>query len=129
MNFSIRHFVKAISWRIIGTLDTFVFAFIISNDFDSSFNISVITTFTKIFWYYMHEQLWAKIRAISTNNKIIFKTFTWRVLGTFDTIFFSWFMIGDFKAGLKIGFFETISKMILYYIHERLWQRSKFGLN
>jgi uncharacterized membrane protein len=30
--------------------------------------------------------------------------------------------------GLKIGFVEVVTKMILYYLHERAWYKVNFGL-
>ena len=51
----------------------------------------------------------------------ILKTITWRIVGTIDTIILSWFITGDFTLGLKIGGVEVITKMILYYLHERVW--------
>ena len=59
----------------------------------------------------------------------VLKTFTWRLLGTIDTIIISWFISGDIRVGLSIGGIEVFSKMILYFIHERLWYRSKFGVS
>jgi len=51
------------------------------------------------------------------------------VLGTLDTIILSWIITGDPMIGLSIGFFETISKTFLYYLHERVWYKtSTFGV-
>ena len=58
MKFSKRHIVKSISWRIIGTIDTFIFAWFISGDIDQGINISGITTISKLIWYYFHERFW-----------------------------------------------------------------------
>jgi uncharacterized membrane protein len=59
----------------------------------------------------------------------IAKTITWRLIGTIDTIVLSWIITGDLKWGLAIGGVEIITKMILYYLHERIWYRwIKFGL-
>jgi len=59
----------------------------------------------------------------------IFKTVTWRIVGTLDTFLLSWLITGDIKIGLTIGGVEIITKMILYYFHERLWYNlSKFGV-
>ena len=52
------------------------------------------------------------------------KTLSWRFIGTLDTMFLSWFISGDLYVGLKIGGFELISKMVLYYFHEQLWFKS-----
>ena len=60
----------------------------------------------------------------------IAKTITWRVLGTIDTIFLSGIITGSWELGLAIGGVEVITKMILYFLHERLWYKfSKFGVN
>jgi uncharacterized membrane protein len=59
----------------------------------------------------------------------IAKTITWRVVGTIDTITIGWLISGDPMVGLSIGGVEVISKMLLYYLHERVWYKSKFGVN
>jgi uncharacterized membrane protein len=57
------------------------------------------------------------------------KTVTWRVVGTLDTFILSWLITGSWKTGLTIGGVEVITKMILYFFHERAWYRySKFGV-
>lgn len=58
----------------------------------------------------------------------IAKTITWRVVGTLDTIILAWIITGNPFTGVKIGGVELISKMILYYAHERVWYKSKFGI-
>ncbi len=63
-----------------------------------------------------------------SQKRHILKTITWRALGTIDTIILSWVVTGSLTLGLSIGGFELISKMVLYYIHERLWYRSDFGI-
>jgi uncharacterized membrane protein len=58
------------------------------------------------------------------------KTISWRVIGTLDTFLLSWFITGSIKMGAAIGGIEIITKMVLYFIHERVWYKfSKFGLN
>ena len=60
----------------------------------------------------------------------IAKTISWRIVGTVDTILLSWFITGSWKAGIAIGGVEVVTKMVLYFLHERLWYKfSKFGLN
>ena len=57
------------------------------------------------------------------------KTVTWRIVGTLDTFILSWVITGSWKTGLTIGGVEVITKMVLYYFHERAWYKfSKFGL-
>ncbi len=53
------------------------------------------------------------------------KTITWRLIGTLDTVILSWYISGDSSMAVQIGGFELISKMLLYYLHERVWFKSK----
>jgi uncharacterized membrane protein len=46
-----------------------------------------------------------------------------------DTFLLSWYISGNPLTGLKIGVAEVITKMILYYLHERTWYRINFGLD
>ena len=51
------------------------------------------------------------------------KTPTWRLVGTVDTILLGWLVSGDPTIGLTIGGLELVTKMVLYYLHERAWFR------
>ena len=124
-----RHVVKSLTWRLIGTLDTLVFSWLITGDLGEGLSISGFTTFTKLVWYYMHERLWYNSLITDSNKRHILKTFSWRGIGTVDTIFFGWLITGNPLTGLKIGVTETISKMLLYYGHEKLWYRINYGLD
>ena len=56
------------------------------------------------------------------------KTISWRTVGTLDTIIISYFITGNLVMAASIGSIEVITKMILYYFHERAWNRLKFGI-
>ena len=56
------------------------------------------------------------------------KTITWRIIGTLDTMVLAWIVTGNPLTGLKIGGLEVITKMILYFLHERVWYRINLGL-
>ena len=59
----------------------------------------------------------------------IAKTISWRIIGTLDTILLSGVITGSWTTGLTIGGVEVITKMVLYFVHERIWYKfSKFGL-
>ena len=59
----------------------------------------------------------------------LLKTITWRIIGTLDTMILSWIITGSLKIGVAIGGVEVITKMILYYLHERAWYKfSNFGI-
>ena len=129
MKISKRHIAKSLSWRFIGTIDTFILTWIVTGDLIEGLNLSGITTITKLIWYYIHERYWFNSSTIDSNRRHIIKTFTWRGIGTIDTISFAWLLTGNPFIGFKIGGIETVSKMILYYAHEKLWYKINFGLD
>jgi uncharacterized membrane protein len=63
-----------------------------------------------------------------SHKRHILKTITWRIVGTIDTIFLGWIISGDPTIGLSVGGAELVTKMILYYIHERAWYKIDFGI-
>jgi len=64
-----------------------------------------------------------------TVKRHIAKTITWRIVGTIDTIILGWIITGNLKVGMTIGGVEVITKMILYFLHERAWYKlSKYGI-
>lgn len=129
-----RHIAKAITWRVVGTLDTILLSWLISGNPYTGMKIGLAEVVTKMLLYYLHERLWFKVRAGITKNgdskkRHIAKTITWRVVGTIDTMLLAWFISGDPMIGLQVGGAEVVTKMILYYFHERTWYRIDFGLN
>ena len=129
LKISKRHVAKSLSWRLIGSLDTLLFAWLVTGNFSDGLNVSLVTTITKLVWYYIHEQLWFKSSLADSNKRHIIKTFSWRLVGSVDTIIFGWLLTGNPLTGLKIGLFETLSKMLLYFGHEKLWYKINFGLD
>jgi len=124
-----RHISKTITWRVIGTLDTLVLAWFISGNFSVAFKIGSIELLTKMILYYLHERFWFKARIAESSKRHVLKTFSWRFIGTMDTFILSWIISGNPFTGLKIGGAEIGTKMILYYLHEKLWYRINFGLD
>ena len=61
-------------------------------------------------------------------SRHLLKTITWRIIGTLDTMLLGWFVSGDHKVGLTIGSLELITKIILYYGHERIWYSVDYGI-
>ncbi|MCF2873602.1 MULTISPECIES: DUF2061 domain-containing protein [Tenacibaculum] len=57
----------------------------------------------------------------------IVKSISWRVIGTIDTILISWLITGEVATAFSIGSIELITKMVLYFFHERVWNKIKWG--
>jgi uncharacterized membrane protein len=58
-----------------------------------------------------------------SNIKSIVKSVSWRTVGTIDTIVISFFVTGQIRMALSIGSVEVVSKILLYYFHERAWEK------
>lgn len=69
----LRSLLKAISWRCVGTLDTFLVSFAVLNVSGAasggvghaariSGGIAAVEVVTKVLLYYFHERAWGKIR-------------------------------------------------------------------
>jgi len=56
-----RSIVKAISWRMTGSIDTMIIAFLVTGKVKWALTISGVELFTKVFLYYVHERIWIKI--------------------------------------------------------------------
>lgn len=60
-------------------------------------------------------------------SRSVIKSVSWRLLGTLDTFLISWLVTGETTVAFSIGSIEIITKMILYFFHERLWDKIKWG--
>mgnify|MGYP000432988972 CR=1 FL=1 len=57
----IRSVAKAVSWRVIGTLDTLLISYLLTGEVAIAASIASIDFVTKMFLYFFHERLWNKI--------------------------------------------------------------------
>ena len=71
-----RALAKAVTWRVVGTTDTFV---------------------------------------------------CWRLVGSLDTFILSYVITGKAHYAVSIMGAEAITKIVLYYFHERIWRRVSWG--
>ena len=60
-------------------------------------------------------------------SRSIWKTTSWRILATLDTVIISYLITKSIKMAASIGSIEVITKIILYYYHERAWNKIPFG--
>ena len=60
-------------------------------------------------------------------KRTLVKTITWRLIAVTVTIIAIYIYSGDIKESLVVGISANAVKMIIYYAHERIWNRSSFG--
>ncbi len=136
-----RSVVKGITWRVIGTADTLMLSYLFTGSIGDASKIAGTEVITKILLFYLHERMWMKfnfwrklttmhdgsVKLVDHHKRSLFKGISWRCFGTLDTILIALFWTGDYKKALAIGFAEVFTKIILYYLHERVWMRIKWG--
>ncbi len=60
-------------------------------------------------------------------KKIIAKTLSFRFIATFVTIGIVWGFTGKLALAAGAGILDTLVKLVLYYGHEEIWNRVKWG--
>lgn len=148
-----RSIAKAVSWRVVGTLDTLVLSYVIITYLGPLFGmelshgdgevletasyIALTEVVTKMALYFFHERFWAKLgwgvkvvdgKREESYSRTTTKTSTWRVIASLDTMLLAYFFTGNIATAISIGGLEVITKLILYFIHERVWSTLPFGI-
>ncbi|MDI1253197.1 DUF2061 domain-containing protein [Thermomonas sp.] len=146
-----RSIAKAFSWRFVGTIDTLILSYLLITYLGPLFGlekskgevlqavsyIAITEVATKTLLYFLHERFWVWLSwgtsvvngvrketyALSTT-----KTATWRTLASLDTMMLAWLFTGNISISLSIGGLEVITKLILYFFHERAWSNIGFGI-
>ena len=123
-----RALVKGVSWRVIGTLDTFLWSWLITHEPIKAGAIASLETFTKIALYYVHERIWRVLKfAPDSHIRSLAKAVSWRVVGSADTFVLSMIVTGNAKYAISIASVEALTKIALYYGHERAWRKVRWG--
>jgi uncharacterized membrane protein len=62
-------------------------------------------------------------------SRSLVKTITWRITGSGATFGISYLISGNFVVAGSIASIQLITNTVLYFIHERVWDRIKWGRN
>ena len=146
-----RSVAKAVSWRIVGSLDTLILSFLLITYLGPVFGLEHSTSeamgtasliaaaeiVTKMILYYLHERFWewnrwgttiSGERRRESYRRSTTKTATWRILASLDTTLLAWLFTGNVSTAISIGGLEVVTKLILYFVHERCWANIGYGI-
>ena len=126
----LRSLTKAVSWRLVGSIDTFIISFVVTGNAVWAGTIASVEALTKIVLYYLHERVWRRIPWGADDRhhgRALVKGATWRAIGTMDTFMLSWLITGHLGSAASIASIETFTKIALYYLHEQVWARLPWG--
>jgi uncharacterized membrane protein len=137
---SYRSVVKAVTWRTLAFTDTALLSFLFTGRIEQALAIGAVELLTKSLLYYVHERGWLRIAAwrdgivpgdVPTTREsawfAAFKALTWRVMGSIDTFIIAFVITGSLGTSASIGLTELATKIVLYYLHERIWLRVRWG--
>ena len=139
-----RSVIKGASWRAVGTMDTIWLSFVFTGRIDKALSIGAVEVFTKIFLFYLHERVWMRLGFGTTTTiengievkteahyRSIIKGVSWRVIGSLDTFWSALVVNHDSIHATQTAFLiagtEVITKVGLFWLHERIWMRIKWG--
>ncbi|WP_420578211.1 DUF2061 domain-containing protein [Ekhidna sp.] len=132
-----RHIAKTITWRIVATGTTFILTIFFfredPNATEKAGWVALIETVLKMALYYYHERIWYNVKLrVRSAIRHLFKTLTWRVTASLTTFAIAFFIFREDPSAMEkatgIALIESVLKMLFYYLHERAWHASKFGL-
>lgn len=66
---------------------------------------------------------------MDTGVRSLAKAVSWRITGSIDTFIISWIITGQALIASGIAFTELLTKVVLYWLHERVWNRIQWGKN
>jgi uncharacterized membrane protein len=127
----VRSVAKAVSWRVLASLDTLVLSFLVTGNIIWAGSIASAETLTKVGLFYLHERAWRRVawrRSQPSHARAVVKGVSWRAVGTMDTFLLSWLITGQLGNAASIASFETVTKIALFYVHEQAWSRIAWGL-
>jgi len=64
-----------------------------------------------------------------TSVRSLAKAISWRVTGTVDTFLISWLITGEILLASGIALTEVLTKVFLFWVHERVWNNIQWGRN
>ncbi len=133
-----RSISKTISYRIVGFIDTYLISFFVisysSENFDltSPFYVAFIALILKTITYYFHERVWNLYKYGRLNEKVIrlrsfFKALTWRFAASTITFISAIHITSNLEWTKSIVIYEIINGILIYYFHERVWNKIQWG--
>ncbi|MEP1093913.1 MAG: DUF2061 domain-containing protein [Cyclobacteriaceae bacterium] len=132
-----RHLAKTITWRIVASLTTFLLTVFFFKDdpnaTQKAANVALIEAALKMILYYYHERVWFRIKlAIRSTIRHLLKAVTWRLIASITTFAIAFVMFRSDPMAVEkasgVAIAETFLKMLLYYLHERVWYKQNLGL-
>jgi uncharacterized membrane protein len=64
-----------------------------------------------------------------TRKRSVVKSIVWRIICIVVSVVVTFFLSGKWDIAVAVGTVYNVITMVLYYFHERIWNRIKWGTN
>ena len=64
---------------------------------------------------------------METRTRSLAKAISWRIFATLTTMLLVFVFTGNLVVSESVGLAELVSKIVIYYVHERVWNLLRFG--
>jgi uncharacterized membrane protein len=64
---------------------------------------------------------------MDTTKRSIAKTISWRITGSLSTFLISYAILGSFAVSGTIALIQLTFNTLLYFVHERVWNKITWG--
>jgi uncharacterized membrane protein len=132
-----RTLAKVVSWRVLLTISHFVNGYIVSGSWATGAAIAGLAAVINSVLYWTHERGWnfAQWNRKPTDGILFFegqprtisKILTWRVLITASNFLIPFIITGSWGSAAAFLGIATVVNIVLFYGHERLWNRVVWG--
>jgi uncharacterized membrane protein len=127
-----RAIVKASTFKVLATLVGFLLTYFFTGSKTTALIVVIVNAITVFLGFYFHERVWEKIKwQINNGNdstkRAFVKTVTYKIVSFTIGFLTKWAIIGDLLTALSIGVSKNIITFILYYFHERIWDKISWG--
>lgn len=121
-----RSLLKTATWRVVATVITMLLVYVFSKDVAISAIVGVLEFISKILAYYTHERIWSRTNTLRRFRYIV-KSVTWRIIASTITTMLAIMFGIPLETSLLIGGIELSIKLLIYYLHEKLWLNVRWG--
>jgi len=131
-----RTILKVITWRVLLTISHVVNAFVITGSLITGLQIAGMAAVINSILFWLHERIWNIAQWNRKENEQVYtegqprtlgKIVTWRIAITLSNFFIPFLMTGSFGAAAIFTGVATVVNMLIFWAHERVWDKLSFG--
>jgi uncharacterized membrane protein len=132
-----RSIAKTLTIRVCFSLSHLLNGFIVSGSWIIGAQIVGIAAVVNMFLHWLHERAWNWVQwnrqpgdtrmFLDGQPRTISKSITWRALITINNFLIPYIATGSWKAAVAFLTIATVMNIVIYYTHERVWNRFTWG--